>query len=185
MPQFEAGTYPSSYIPTTTAAAARISDNARVTDITAIALNPSEFTILCEVDCVGLAGTSTVSTVPFGIRNASGIDAIRPYISNVGAGWGLYAITNNILQVNGGITGTTDPRGTIGRVAIAVRNGSLKYAGRGSSTVANLGTYVMGTFTALDIGNASASSQIGARIRKVDVLPYQYSDTQILGWVNG
>jgi len=55
-PQLEAGPFPSSYIPTTGAAAPRAADSAIITDLASIGFNPNEGTIAVEFESVSGAG---------------------------------------------------------------------------------------------------------------------------------
>lgn len=183
--QVEQASYPSSYIQTTGSSATRVSDNMLISNLASIGHNASEFTILCEVDCVGIFGSSTVGAVPFGMRNAGVTDSARPYIGPVGGAWNAFAATGGVTQVDGGMSGSTDPRGSISRVAISPRANSLKYVSRGMSSVTTVGTYSMGTFTALDIGSVLNTNQIGGRIRYLQYIPSQISDSNMLSWVNG
>lgn len=63
--QVEAGTFPSSYIPTTGAAATRAADVATIPSLASIGFNPLEGTILVEAECGGSsnAGASTIFSI--------------------------------------------------------------------------------------------------------------------------
>ena len=165
--QLEAGAFPTSYIPTTTAEATRSADSAVVTPISGF-YNQAEGTMVSETTAIGYG--SGFPTVWF-LNNSGGA---TQYIA-------FYHRANNYLEVSGSGYGQATGGVTIGttyRLGFATAAGSTRLALNGS-LIGSDSTAASPTITAerLDIGSRSDGSQrFTGHIRKIAYYPKRLSN---------
>ncbi|MCB9985420.1 MAG: hypothetical protein H6864_07025 [Micavibrio sp.] len=171
--QVEAGSFPTSYIPTTTAAVTRAADNLTVP--TASWYNASSGSLYAEADTMPYNGSlSGAISIAFfndvttnnewGLRfDAGGTNTASPYVAG-----GVNQTTIYTLPVLSGINKTVHAMSSNTR-----------------STVGNGGTVRTGTYssppaiTTLDIGKKYPSSYLNGWIQRAKYYPARVSDTQL------
>jgi hypothetical protein len=186
--QLEAGSYPTSYIPTTTAAVTRIADSYTSAQSTRNAdeayidgakfkefYNQNEGTVV--VECDGL---------PVKVNNAGIVNFMdsnstphpRQQLETVStSGVSLANVNNNSVVDNEGIGyGSSN---VLGRFSFKYGNGVQKFSNNGSAVVSDT-SVSHPTCNKVTIGmNNSHAQQLNASIKRLTYYPKQLSDTQL------
>jgi hypothetical protein len=175
--QVEAGNFPTSYIPTTSAAATRSADYARITNLSTIGYNQSAGTLFVEAETnYASAGTPVSELTLYGV---SGNDRTS-FIKGSTGGNAFYMITNSVQQINNSLSFVAD--NTVYRKAIAFSSdGNLSIASNLSGSVTSFsGKTLPSPINGLYIGNVANSSFYNGWIRQIKYYPYKMPDAGLL-----
>lgn len=171
--QIEVGDYPSSYIPTTTAPAAR------ATDVFSYPIgswfNPDEFSVYVEVELDEITGYQSFIEINGGsfdrviIRRGSDL---RIYV---------YVIVANVMQVFF-FTDPTPPSGLI-RIAARFKSGDCALSMNGAPVHAEGGGYTLPALTTMHIGGLNifgASEYMNGCVRRLAVFPRGVANSDLV-----
>jgi hypothetical protein len=165
--QLEVGAFPTSYIPTTTAAATRAADSAIVTPVSSF-YNPAEGTLYAAFRPRTVTGTRTL----IAFDNDTEDEQVR--LRNVAA--------DPFLTVNnGGVEQANIDAGTVAAETVYGLTGGFKLndfaASLNGATVVTDTTGTMPTITHLRIGNSKAGNIYNGAIAKVAYWPKRLTNT--------
>jgi hypothetical protein len=166
--QLEQGAFPTSYIPTTTAAATRAADSAVVTPISSF-YNQAESTLFSESSAISVAADTTVAAINNTTQNEQ-IDH-------------RYAITGLNTRVRvGGVnqaaftSGSAPVSGIVYKLAGAYKQNDFAFSVNGSTaSTDSLGDMPTG-LSQMDIGRRAGSGIITGHIRKIAYWPKRLSN---------
>jgi hypothetical protein len=172
-PQLEQGAFPTSYIPTTTAAATRSADSAVVTPISSF-YNQSEGTLFAESS----SNDSTASrfSTPVGVGTSNNERIFLHRNANSGQGR-IGIITGGISQAAADIGAWT--LGAVAKIAIAFKTDDVAATINGASVTTDT-SVVVPTADKFSIGNAvvaSSSFTLNGHIRKIAYWPKRLTNT--------
>jgi hypothetical protein len=173
-PQLEQGAFPTSYIPTTTAAATRAADSAIVTPISSF-YNQAEGTLFAEGSAAGTTGFGALFSVDDTTANER-IQIRRD--PNTAQGYLNAVVTdNNVSQATlntASATWTTDTE--VKRVALAVKADDLAVSMNGATALTDTSA-TLPTVTRMLIGDGVNSTRANGHIRKIAYWPKRLTDT--------
>lgn len=164
--QVEVGSFPTSYIPTTSATATRAADVANIGTL-APWYNPNEGTVCAEVELPNQA-LNSVTAVSFGL--SSGVFGDSTYLSHTNNG-------DYLSVANGGVTQATAGVGAllagVKKVAAAYKLNDFGYSRAGAAAVTDTSGTVSATATAASIGKApwGSSNYLNGYIRQIRYWP--------------
>lgn len=175
--QIEEAPFPSSYIPTTTAAVTRAADNITSTVGVSSYSNNLEGTLYAEGDSSYFAG-STYGSI-FGIDNGGNFEQIT-----------LHHRSNAVVTMNSGGVGQANfiatgqlTAGVNSRMALTYKLDRLRWSTAGSLYTDSEALMPAAPFTRIRVGRpgvGTSSSPFG-HIRKIAVWPYAISDEELVG----
>jgi hypothetical protein len=174
--QLEAGAFPTSYIPTTTAAATRAADSAIVTPISSF-YNQSEGTLFAESSFTSSVPSSSTAVIID--NNHSYTDMEHMQLWRYFDDGYLYAslLDNNtvVAQVDNGAAATA---GTVYKLIMAAANNNFAASFNGSSAAVDT-SCTMPNVSHLRLGATSAlmNSHLNGHIRKVAYWPKRLTNT--------
>ncbi len=166
------GTFPTSYIPTTTAAATRASDYPRVAELNTLNFNPNEGTLLIEFE-----------------KNFVPQAAVFPCAAGffgTGVSMQIYNAPNTTtlnLQVSGGIDTPLPGSFSLSapnKVAFAYQNANFAACLNGGALLTNTVAALPSGFTRLDIGTQlGGSNQFNGWIRRLEYSPVRLNNARL------
>jgi len=181
-PQLEQGAFPTSYIPTTTAAATRSADSAIVTPISGF-YNQAEGTFVTESSYAGAnSAVSDSNRVTLQVDDTSLDNRTLIYNLGVNGSGGAQIITATAQQLGGS---SASPDSTVVAVGTAMRFG-IAYKANDAQTVKNATLGVADTVVSLPSvsrmrlgasGAATAVALLNGHIRKIAYWPKRLSNT--------
>jgi hypothetical protein len=174
--QLEQGAFPTSYIPTTTAAATRAADSAVVTPISSF-YNQSEGTLFAE--CSFTSSVPSSSTAVIIDNNHSYTDMDHMQLWRWGNNGHLYAslLDNNSIAAQED-NGAAAIAGTVYKLIMASANNNFAASFNGSSAAVDTNC-TMPNVSHLRLGASSAlmNSHLNGHIRKIAYWPKRLSNT--------
>ena len=177
-PQLEQGAFPTSYIPTTTAAATRSADSAVVTPISGF-YNQSEGTLFAEFTVNSLAASGQFPRV-VDIGSTGNSFRIETYASGASLGIGSYVTTASSNAY--GVFGNASGLGLVTKAATAIKTDDFRTAVNGSlfgSADSSGALPSAENMTTLGIGRQAVGVSTSANqyIRKLAYWPRRLSNT--------
>jgi hypothetical protein len=170
--QLESGSFSTSYIPTTTAAATRAADVAVMTGANfSNWYNQSEGTLFAEA----LTFNSNVSKYPWSVHDGSQAELIAPYFLN--ANGGGFVVDGSVTQVQIEAAGLS----IASKIALAVKANDFALSINGSAvTTDTSGT--MPTPGRAQLGNrADGNRTLNGHIKRIAYFPRRLSDAELQG----
>lgn len=180
--QCEAGSFPSSYIPTTSGAVTRAADvvlnNASNTVPFASWYNSSAVTVYCEFSTFGVGGTTTQHF--YNINDNTNNNGIANYINNdaspAGNAFELKNATVNVVNEN---YGDSILNGDLVKTAFALELNNFAICMDGLSPVTDA-TGTIPTLTQINIGNRSSNDRtIYGHLRALYYYPVRVSNAEL------
>jgi hypothetical protein len=174
-PQLELGAFPTSYIPTTSAAATRSADSAVVTPISSF-YNQSEGTLFAEASSNDSTASRFSTPVGVGTSNNERIFLHRNANSSQGR---IGIITGGISQAAADIGAWT--LGAVAKIAIAFKTDDVAATINGASATTDT-SVVVPTADKFSIGNAvvaSSSFPLNGHIRKIAYWPKRLTNRSL------
>ena len=169
--QLEAGAFPTSYIPTTTAAATRSADSAVVTPISSF-YNQSEGTLFAE----GSAGSTTVA-FPRLTELATDIDNRISLVRSTSASTARFTVRNGAVNQADEAIASSLALGVTARLIVSYKQDDFAGTSNGQSVVTDTSGTVP-TANSLLIGKNNIGTEfIGGHIRKITYWPKRLSNT--------
>jgi hypothetical protein len=174
-PQLEQGAFPTSYIPTTTAAATRSADSAVVTPISSF-YNQAEGTLFAEYR-LGLDTTAS-RALTFNASDSNNNDEITVVSSASGNGAITIGRVSN-SQVFAVPSSAAIAANTTYKIAAAFKNGDQAGSRDGASAGTSTAATIPSSLAYLFIGNTTAASanSLNGHIRKVAYWPKRLTNT--------
>jgi hypothetical protein len=170
-PQLEQGAFPTSYIPTTTAAATRAADSAVVTPISSF-YNQAEGTLFAEGSAGGAANNNAALV---SVDDASANERIQ-LRRNKSAGQANAVVSDGgVLQANI-LTGTWTSDTAVQKVIAAYKADDIAIALNGATPATDTAT-TLPTVTQMVIGFGQNSQHVNGHIRKIAYWPRRLSNT--------
>lgn len=176
-PQLEQGAFPTSYIPTTTAAATRAADSAVVTPISSF-YNGTEGTIFNEFSVPRLDGSGTLR----GIAQFAEIGGVNNRLQNGVRGTGAHnfgAVASNVGEMTIESSAGAVTAGAVCKAAIVYKSGDSARSLNGASAATNSAALTQPTREVLRFGDVSTNGAavLNGHIRKVAYYPRRLSNT--------
>jgi hypothetical protein len=173
--QLEAGAFPTSYIPTTTAAATRSADVASITGANFSSwYRQDEGTVFAQ--CVSPATTLNIGVVGFDDTTANERWRLGQQGGSTTAN--VVVVDNNVLQGNTGAPINSFINGSLVRIAAAVAVNNVAVTGAGLSPTVN-STATLPTVTQATIGTANAAVPINGTIRRLTYWPQRLPNSTL------
>lgn len=170
--QLEAGAFPTSYIPTTSAAVTRNADVAVMTGTNfSDWFNATEGTFYVEADCPGVAAVAFILDA----NNGGATETIKTYLATTSL---IYkVVTASTTQVN--ITAATITANTAFKIAYCYKldDFAISFNG-GASSTDTLGTPP--TVNKLGIGNSSSDSYLNGHIKSIKFFNTRKSNADLV-----
>jgi hypothetical protein len=177
-PQIEAGAFPTSYIPTTTAATTRAADVATmIGDNFSNWYNQSEGTLFATASVMYGAGTNTdaVASVDDNTSN-NRIQIRRNSVSQLPTG---LVVTVGTTQFNSGAVGaSTAGAGVVFSIGLAFTENSAVFGDRGLLSTTDT-TVTLPTVTQMQIGNGAAISRLNGHIQNISYYPRRLGNAEL------
>lgn len=171
-PQLEQGAFPTSYIPTTNAAATRSADSAVVTPISSF-YNPVESTILSELSVFSVASDSTILAINNTTQNEQ-IDQ-RSAISSINSRTRVGGV--NQAALNPFSPSVAPVSGTIYKFASAHKQDDFAVSQDGSTAQTDTAGNMPSGLIRMEIGRRDGSGFLTGHIRKIAYYPKRLSNT--------
>jgi hypothetical protein len=169
--QLEAGAFPTSYIPTTTAAATRAADSAVVTPISSF-YNQVEGTLFAE----GSIGSTAVAFPRF-VELATNIDNRISLVRSTSASTARFTVRNGAVNQADELIVSSLGLGATAKLIVAYKENDFAGTGNGQPVATDTSGTVP-TASSLFIGRNNIGSEfIGGHIRKVAYWPKRLSNT--------
>jgi hypothetical protein len=162
--QVEVGAFPTSYIPTTSAAVTRSADIMQLTGTALTTLQASAASILIENDTY--AGSADFQYV-LGFNPVGG-----PGITYLGATVGQWNGTANL-------SGDTSTRGTIDRVGLAFDGSGRSFVSHGGTVASDAGSPAGAAITVVNLGSNNAVNQLDGHFRSIAIYSSRLSDADL------
>jgi hypothetical protein len=182
-PQLEQGAFPTSYIPTTTAAVTREADSAVVTPISSF-YNVSEGTLFAEIQRYATAPSSFTGALSFSTGSDSVSDEI--YLSQANSPTNVSTLAFLGVSATGETSRnpTTSAGLTMGQVTLlgaAVKSGDFYVVGKSSGgsqvSASDSGAHVLIAATKMRLGRrANNTTSLNGHIRKIAYWPRRLSN---------
>lgn len=176
--QIELGAFPTSYIPTTGAAATRAVDIASIST-SAFGYNVTAGTVVCEFDTqYGTTGFPRIWELG---STASGVNRILTFVNAGGSTVNAEVVSNSVTQA--GFTLYTDPTPAVGKVALAFTENSFFATSNGSAAqIDSAGTMTPSaprTLIKLGGDTTGPTSNISGHLKSIQYYPRPLSPAQI------
>jgi hypothetical protein len=169
-PQLEQGAFPTSYIPTTTAAATRAADSAVVTPIASF-YNQSEGTLFAEAPATYAQSADIVQFAEASSANNRFVLFFAP----TGTLASFQYRTSGVIEVTGGVSVSS---GAIAKIAAAFAANDARSAVNGTLTTADTSVTLNSANTHMVLGRLQgAASYLNGHIRKIAYWPRRLSNT--------
>jgi hypothetical protein len=171
--QAEAGAFPTSYIPTTTATATRAADVASITGSNFSSFyNQTEGTVFSSFRRISYTGTSTVVSINDNTTNN------RLYNFRQDTVAALTVISATAGSVDASPSLTLSSGASVDQVAVAQQLNNFGASANGG-TVATDSTVLMPTVTQANIGNVTSSSFFNGTIKRFTYWPTRLANTTL------
>jgi hypothetical protein len=172
--QLEAGSFATSYIPTTTAAATRSADNPNITTVSPW-YNQAEGTAQIEVE-LPFQAVNPITAVSFGMSDGTFGNSV--YLSNTNNGDYLSVASGSVTQATAGV-GTTLPG--VKKIAGAYKLNDFAYSRAGGAVVTDTSGTVPPAATAAAVGKApwGTSNYLNGYIRRVRYWPVRKPNAEL------
>lgn len=171
-PQFEAGAFATSYIPTTTAAVTRAADTAIVNTLSSIGFNTVEGSIYSVFDVVAV--NTTTRAVVYGTSD-TGFNRLALRASDITINHPIGAVGTGASVVS--LAGTPITANTPVRIAMAY-GPSIGYSQNGATPVTNASAAAVGG-TAFSIGSIGGILPLNGHIRRLHYYPKRLTNAQL------
>jgi hypothetical protein len=169
-PQLEQGAFPTSYIPTTTAAATRAADSAVVTPISSF-YNQAEGTLFAEAPATYAQSADIVQFAEASSANNRFVLFFAP----TGTLASFQYRTSGVIEVTGGVSVSS---GAIAKIAAAFAANDARSAVNGTLTTADTSVTLNSANTHMVLGRLQgAASYLNGHIRKIAYWPRRLSNT--------
>jgi hypothetical protein len=169
-PQLEQGAFPTSYIPTTTAAATRAADSAVVTPISSF-YNQSEGTLFAEAPATYAQSADIVQFAEASSANNRFVLFFAP----TGTLASFQYRTSGVIEVTGGVSVSS---GAIAKIAAAFAANDARSAVNGTLTTADTSVTLNSANTHMVLGRLQgAASYLNGHIRKLAYYPRRLSNS--------
>ena len=178
-PQFEAGSFPTSYIPTAGDAATRTADVASI-PTSAFGFNAGAGTVVCEFDMqFGGTGFPRIWEIGF---NLATTQRITGYASASTNAIRAFAMSNNVGAAD--MLLATDPSPASGKYAFAFGDNDFRGTVNGGAIVADTSGLISGNENpreTLMLGGSTvnAASQLNGHIKSIQYYPRRLSNAQL------
>lgn len=172
--QLEAGSFATSYIPTTSAAVTRAADVARVNTLSSIGFNTAEGAVMSETSCFGTAAGTYPSMWRLG-TSSDRIDAFYSGTTSIGHDTRVGGVAQAAgTLLHGGAT-------PLVRTVRAYKLSDSAYAFNGNAAVAmSGGTGLIPSVSELHIGTMEAGvNQLNGHIKTLRYYPRRLSDAEL------